>query len=201
VAAEDHAIPAHWIAAMNIFEHKGPIWETLQRAGAALDNAGARYAVIGGLACYLHGYRRNTIDVDLLVRAGDGDVVRSALTAAGFAYDEKQREFRWAGQVPLQLVFSGTFPGRASTSEIVFPEPDDPQSTERIEGLPTVTLPKLIELKLASALANPRRARDGADVMELIDIHRLDKTFAPRLNKAVRPEFKRLVDIVHSHPK
>jgi hypothetical protein len=34
---------------------------------AALNGAGARYLVIGGVACILHGYLRATRDVDILI--------------------------------------------------------------------------------------------------------------------------------------
>jgi hypothetical protein len=193
-------IPAEWAAAMTIFDKKGPVWETLERAAGALERAGTPHALIGGLACFLHGYRRNTVDVDLLVPAAESEKVRAALEEEGFTYDVQRREFRLVEGVPLQLVMSGSLPGRSTTSAVVFPEPDDPQATEEIEGFRTLALARLIEVKLASALANPRRARDGADVMELIDIHGLDKSYAPKLNRAVRPEFKRLVDIVRNNP-
>lgn len=193
-------IPAQWVGAMAIFEGKGPIWETLERAAVALDRENIPYAVIGGVACFLHGYRRNTADVGLLVSANQEDTIRKALEAEGLGFDEQLCEFRLNEATPLHLVMSGTFPGKAPSSSITFPEPDDPDAVVRIEGVPTLSLPKLIELKLASALGNPRRARDGADVMELIAVHALDKRFAGRIHKAVRPEFKRLVEIVRSNP-
>lgn len=185
---------------MAIFQGKGPIWETLERAATALDRENIPYAVIGAVACFLHGYRRNTAYADLLVPADSEDTIRKALEAEGLGFDEQLCEFRLNDATPLHLVMSGTFPGRAPSSSITSPEPDDPDAVVRIEGIPTLSLPKLIELKLASAIGNPRRARDGADVMELIAVHELDKRFAGRLHKAVRHEFKRLVEIVRSNP-
>jgi hypothetical protein len=48
----------------------------------ALDAHGVRYAVVGGLAMNLHGVPRLTMDVDLLVDLGDGNL-RAFLRAAG----------------------------------------------------------------------------------------------------------------------
>ena len=40
---------------------------TIASVFAALDEAGARYVVVGGLAVVLHGYARLTSDIDLVV--------------------------------------------------------------------------------------------------------------------------------------
>ena len=61
-----------------------PIWRAAAACHEALAEAGAPHAVIGGVAVCLHGYRRNTVDVDLLVRPEDTPLIRDALTAAGF---------------------------------------------------------------------------------------------------------------------
>src|SRR5438552_2898933 len=49
-----------------IFSKEGPVWGTLRRAHDALDAADVPHAVVGGLAVFLHGYRRMTTDVDIL---------------------------------------------------------------------------------------------------------------------------------------
>jgi hypothetical protein len=46
----------------------------------------------------------------------------------------------------------------------------------------SVTLEKLIELKLASGLSAPDRLKDLADVQELIKIRKLEPEFAGKLN-------------------
>lgn len=52
---------------------------------AALDESGARYVVVGGLAVVLHGYARLTADVDLVVDLSPGQAIRAvaALTRIG----------------------------------------------------------------------------------------------------------------------
>lgn len=51
----------------------------------ALEDAGARYVVVGGLAVVLHGYARLTADVDLVVDLSPGEAVKAvaALTRIG----------------------------------------------------------------------------------------------------------------------
>jgi len=64
--------------------------ERLQRAVAALEQAGVPYAVIGGNAVAAWVSRvdeaavRNTADVDLMIRRGDFDRASAALEGAGF---------------------------------------------------------------------------------------------------------------------
>lgn len=56
---------------------------------AALNAGGARYLVMGGTACVLHGYLRGTRDVDILVERSRANVERVldalATLGAGFA--------------------------------------------------------------------------------------------------------------------
>jgi len=49
---------------------------TLARLFAALEAEGVDYVLVGGLALNLHGIARATEDVDLFVRAEEGNVAR-----------------------------------------------------------------------------------------------------------------------------
>src|SRR5437867_5178067 len=51
-------------------ECREPTLEDLVKLARALNEAGARYLVIGGFALRAAGYVRNTVDVDLLVETG-----------------------------------------------------------------------------------------------------------------------------------
>jgi hypothetical protein len=48
--------------------------------------------------------------------------------------------------------------------------PDPRQVSFEAEGIDYISLPKLIELKLASGMTNPGRLKDLSDVLELIKI-------------------------------
>jgi hypothetical protein len=170
------------------------IWETARRCHEVLTSVGLPYALVGGVAVCLHGYRRNTIDVDILIRREDSAAVRQALEANGLPWDDDHREFRGPNQIPVHIVLGRTPAGNDRTYNVDFPDPAEAAHCEMIDGLSVVTLARLIEVKLTCGLGSLRRAhRDFADVVELILIHNLDGRFAGNLHKSVRREFRRLV--------
>ena len=67
---------------------------------------------------------------------------------------------------------------------IVFPNPNDFSVT--IDGIKTITLAKLVELKLASGMTGAGRRKDLADVQELIKVRKMDESFAEQLDPMVR---------------
>jgi hypothetical protein len=142
----------------------------------------------------LHGYQRNTVDVDILIRAQDQTKVRQALELAGLRWDAGQREFTGIESVPVHMLVSGKSASDDRSLQIRIPEPDGEAVSTTLDGLPVVSLPRLIELKIASGLGNLRRThRDFADVIELILGHKLSRQYARHLHKAVRPAFRALV--------
>ncbi|MFM8285009.1 MAG: nucleotidyltransferase family protein [Planctomycetaceae bacterium] len=169
-----------------------PVWRAAAGCHDALAKAGVPHALLGGVAVSLHGYRRNTIDIDLLVRPEDMPTVKAVLVEAGLAWDDAAREFRTDAGIPVQFVAAGERAGKGS--EVRLPDPADDRVAVVIEGLPVLSLAALIESKLACGEADPRRThRDFADVLELIAVHRLDGSFVRHLHKAVRPAFRGLV--------
>jgi hypothetical protein len=148
------------------------LWDAATRVNDALAARHVDYAVVGGVAVCLHGYRRNTVDLDVL--------------------DGKAKEHRAASGVAVQVVLAGEPEGPGQ--EATFPSPKDAKCVILIEGLPVLSLAQLIQAKLACGLGDMRRThKDFADVVELIAIHRLDGSFARRLHKSVRKEFRELV--------
>lgn len=124
-----------------------------ERPHEPLAEAGTPHAVIGGVAVCLHGYRRNTVDIDLLVRTEDMPAIRAALTKAGFSWDDKVREFRDPVGIPVQFVAAGERAEKGS--EVLLPSPADEHVAVMIEGLPVLSLSALIELKLACGGGTP----------------------------------------------
>ncbi|HVC98000.1 MAG TPA: hypothetical protein VND64_30290 [Pirellulales bacterium] len=168
------------------------LWEVTERVHALLTRQGIDHAIIGGVAVCLYGYRRNTVDLDLLVRREDAARLRSTLEADGFEWIAADKEFRSASGVAVQFVRAGESEGPGQ--EATFPSPSDAKHVTRIEGLPVLSLSQLVQAKLACGLGNLRRThKDLADVVELIAIHRLDGSFARFLHKSVRSEFRQLV--------
>jgi hypothetical protein len=168
------------------------LWQVAQQCHAVLGQSEIPYAVVGGVAVCLHGYQRNTVGLDLLVRGEDADATRAAMADAGFIWSKKAKEFQSRAGIPVQFLIAGEPAGR--NSEVKFPDPSERRTTVAIEGLPIVSLARLIELKLACGEGNLRRThKDLADVVELIAIHGLSRAFARHLHKSVRKTFRELV--------
>ncbi len=95
-------------------EVRPPTLDDLRRICRALDEAGARYLLIGGFAVILHGGERTTKDIDLLVDPSPENVARlkSALSvlednaAAEIAPDDLERYavVRVADEVMVDLL-------------------------------------------------------------------------------------------------
>src|SRR5262245_49477925 len=103
------------------------LWDTAAACHSALATAGIPHAIVGGVAVCLHGYRRNTVDLDLLVRSGDQTRVRAALQAAGYEWSAESAEFHAPSGIPVQFILSGDRAGK--DAEILLPEPDQPGVT------------------------------------------------------------------------
>jgi hypothetical protein len=59
-------------------------------------------------------------------------------------------------------------------------------------GVKTITLPALVELKLASGMTAPDRPRDLDDVIQLIRANALPRSFSSELNAWVRAKYDEL---------
>jgi hypothetical protein len=65
------------------------------------------------------------------------------------------------------------------------------------DGYSTVTIEKLLGLKLASGLSAPHRMKDLVDVQELIGALDLPLDLALRLDASVQTEYRRLWGFAH----
>ncbi len=74
--------------------------------------------------------------------------------------------------------------------QIAFPTPE--AVSFHSNGISFLSLPTLIELKLASGMTNPQRVKDLADVQELIKLLALPTAFSAQLTPYVRPKFEEL---------
>ncbi len=55
------------------FQKSDSVFQTLRAIARRLDDLGIPYAVAGGMALNAHGFRRLTVDVDILVTRRPGD--------------------------------------------------------------------------------------------------------------------------------
>ena len=172
------------------------VQQTLIRIATRLDELGIPYAIVGGMALVAHGYNRTTVDVDLLVTPESLKTIHEKLDGLGylppFSGSKQLRDTQ--SNVRIEFLVSGQFPGDGKPKPVAFPNPVDVAT--RIDGIAYISLSAIIELKLASGMSNVTRAKDIGDVVELIRLLKLDRSFGDQLNEYVRPKFVELVDAV-----
>ncbi|MDX2040815.1 MAG: nucleotidyltransferase family protein [Acidobacteriota bacterium] len=182
---------------LDFFESKGMLNETLQKLVNDLEAHHIDYAVIGAMALNQHGYHRFTSDIDLLMTKDGLERFHQELVGLGYVakFAGAKKTFRAiARNVPIEVITSGEYPGDGLPKPISFPDPSDnlSESFVVINGVKTLTLEMLINLKLASGMTNAGRLKDLADVQELIKIRNLDAAFADNLHQFVRERYLEL---------
>jgi hypothetical protein len=178
--------------AQRFFMGDADVQRALRQLAETLDSAQIPYAIVGALAMNAHGYRRVTVDVDvLLTREGLAAFKQQFL---GRGYVEKFPGSKGvrdtANNVNIDVLVAGDFPGDGRAKPVAFPDPA--QAAVREAGIALLPLEKLIELKLASGMTAPHRLKDLADVLELIRARALAETFAEQLDPYVREKFSEL---------
>jgi len=61
------------------------LWQVAMQCHHVLAESQIPYSVCGGVAVCLHGYQRNTVDLDLIIRQTHSSAVRAALENAGLS--------------------------------------------------------------------------------------------------------------------
>src|SRR5262249_6141265 len=172
-----------WEIAM-FFQKNDPVHQSLRRLAKRLERAGIPYAVMGAMAVNLHGARRTTDDVDVLLTQDGLEQFRRELV--GKFYDRvegRSRRFvERKSKVTVDCLVTGHYPGRGRPGPFAFPNPAE--ASVVIEKVKVVNLPQLIQLKLAA-----RRHYDFGDVVFLIKVHNLDESFLKQLHPSVHQDF------------
>ena len=175
------------------FRGRGMLNNTLLRIVSDLEQNGIDYALIDAVALSQHGYRRFTEDIDLLMTKDGLREFQERLVGKGYvpAFTGATKAFKTSPEnVRVEVVTAGEYPGDGEPKSVVFPDPRE--NSETIDGVKTILLEKLLELKLASGMTAPDRLRDLADVQEVIKIKGLTEEFGNRLNESVREKFGEL---------
>lgn len=183
------------------FEKESAVHRTLQQVVKRLEELGIPYALVGGMALFQYGYRRFTEDVDLLVTRDGLKAIHDHLEGRGYLppfTGSKQLRDTDTG-VRIEFLVTGEYPGDGKPKPVAFPDPGEAAVEQ--EGIRCLSLPRLVELKLASGMTNPLRLRDIADVQELIQILSLPEDFADQLNPYVREKFKELWTLIKNNPQ
>jgi len=137
----------------------------------ALNRSRAKYLVIGGVACILHGHARATDDVDILIERTEANAGRvlAALARVGYGFASEwaateilKRPITLIGDDPAVDVFTVAW-------KVKYEQARPRSSVVEVEGIqiPLIGLDDLIETKRTG------RLQDAADIEVLEEIRRL----------------------------
>ena len=137
---------------------------------AALNRAKARYLVIGGIACILHGYARATDDIDILIERTEknADRILKALATLGYGFAREwtateilKRQITVVGDDPRVDIFTVAW-------SIKYAQAAPRSDTVAVAGvrIPLIGIDDLIETKRTG------RLQDAADIEVLEQIRR-----------------------------
>jgi hypothetical protein len=166
------------------FQKRDAVHKTMRRTIRNLEQANIPYALIGGMAVNLHGYRRTTNDVDFLVVLEGVDEFKKRFVPKHYeATPCRPRRFTdRKNEMIVDFFVAGLYPGNGEPGPIAFPDPVAVGTV--LEGMQVMNLAVLIELKLAA-----RRHQDFADVINLIGVRQLDESFADCLHPSLRGDY------------
>ena len=184
-----------WAGAENatrFFMGEADVQRALEKLASILEREKIPYAIVGALALSELGYRRVTVDIDVLLTPEGLAAFKAAMLGRG--YVEKFQGSRGLrdteNRVDIDVLLAGGFPGDGKPKPVAFPDP----AIAAVRGARVALLPppRLIELKLASGMTAPHRLKDLADVLELIRVAALPKMLAEELHRYVRDKYVEL---------
>src|ERR1700677_4531213 len=170
--------------------------ERLIRATAALNQAGVRYAVVGGnavaswVATIDEGAVRNTRDVDLLVNRHDLPAVTAALQQAGFVGGELLDVvmFRDGPEGKPSEAIHLLFAGEKTRPDHLLPAPEI-ETVVNPAKYHVITLEKLVVMKLMS-----HRRKDQVHIEDLIHVGLIDQTWLHKLPPELADRLRHILD-------
>lgn len=178
--------------ATRFFMGKSDVLRALEKVAQLLEEDGIPYAIIGAMALNAYGYRRVTVDVDLLLTPEGLEAFKAKHLGLGYVQkfpgSKGLRDTEHG--VPIDFVLTGEYPGDGKPKPVVFPDPA--LAAVRGKRVALLPLPRLIELKLASGMTAPHRLKDLADVLESIRILKLPAGLSEELDPYVREKYLEL---------
>ncbi len=169
-----------------------PIHRAARAIAARLDALGIDYSIAGALSLAAHGLVRATEDVDVLLSRDGLERFKAEWLGRGYV------NLRPGGKavrdtaegVKVDFLIEGDFPGDGAPKPVSFPSAIEASIASA--GLRVLTLPRLVELKLASGMTAAHRLQDLADVLRLIQVRKLPRDLASELDAYVRAKYDEL---------
>ncbi len=169
------------------------VHDALARLVRSLEEIDVPYAIVGAMALNEFGYARATADVDvLLTKEG---LARFKESFLGRGYVEKfpgSKGLRDVeSKVAIDVILTGDYPGDGKPKPVRFPDPAE----VAVRGARVALLPveRLVELKLASGMTSVHRAKDIADVVELIKHAPLTREIGDAIDPSASARAERMI--------
>jgi len=136
---------------------------SMQEIHTILSMKNIRYVFIGGAILGKYGFYRMTEDVDILVHNDDKEKIMQ-LSPGYFKFNDTGRKGKFHKTNTLvDVLYSGDNVGE---SNITLPDPESVYVFK--DGVPVLSLPKLIEFKLTAGIYAKNRLQDFGDIQRLI---------------------------------
>jgi len=112
------------------FQQNDAVFKTLRKIAGRLELAGVPYAIAGGMALEAHGFRRLTVDVDILVNREELKTIHEQLEGLGylppFTGSKNLRDAEHG--VRITFLIAGDFPGDGKPKAVASRNPKKPRS-------------------------------------------------------------------------
>lgn len=192
VSTKDEEIAARFEQLGRFFLGTSDVHIAMERVVARLDELGIPYAICGAMAVCVHGLKRATDGVNVLLTP-DG-LAQFKAHALGRGFVEKFPGSRGVKEaetkVQIDFLLTGGVPGDGVMRGMTFPDPKDVAIENA--GKWYVDLATLVGMKVASAMTTRDRWRDWDDVIRLIRANELGEHFADGLHPYVREKYREL---------
>ena len=177
----------------------GRVEERLRRAAAALDEAGIKYAVIGGNAVAAWVARvdpaatRSTKDVDLLVEQSDLPRIETVLTQAGFTREDELGVtlFKDPDEPSVRASIHLVWAQQKVRPEYSVPAPSVDESVRDPQGFNVIDLSALVRMKLTSF-----RRIDQVHIEDMLKSGLIDETVSQGLPGSLAQRLSEVEDSI-----
>jgi hypothetical protein len=150
----------------------------VKRVVRALNRSGLRYMLTGALASSYYARPRTTLDMDVIVAAGEKELVtlHRWLRKARLRVEEARLKAAWLSDYRIVTIEDEKSP---HTLDIMFTDRKLERNTGRILGVPTYyqTAESLVlaKLRMLKVTVQPERAAtDRADIKSILETTRID---------------------------